>query len=376
MLEASEQLEHLKLAAEVAGLEVPRLTLPEDHDVVVNRMRFHYLDWGTAGRHPILFLHGGGLNAHTWDLVCLALRGEYHCIALDQRGDGDSEWSPVGDYSLPSQVRDVEHFIEKLKLERPLMVGHSMGGFAAMAYAAKFARRMAGLVLVDIAPELNPTGTARIRNFLAQDRELDSVDAFVERAMAFNPLRNPALLRRSLLHNLRELPSGKWTWKHDPNRFHPTPESMRARQTEIMNEIAHITCPTLVLRGGEERRADRRERGKFRERAARRAVGAGRGRGAHGAGRQSAWAGRRVAPVFARNQTLGASAIPSSRWAPDNMSGGRLEGDYLCEGFPASLSRKKWMVNVVPLPFSVCTEILAPFNSRYLRVRANPSPEP
>ena len=91
MLEASEQLEHLKLAAEVAGLEVPRLTLPEDHDVVVNRMRFHYLDWGTAERHPILFLHGGGLNAHTWDLVCLALRGEYHCIALDQRGHGDSE---------------------------------------------------------------------------------------------------------------------------------------------------------------------------------------------------------------------------------------------------------------------------------------------
>jgi esterase len=249
MLEVSEQLEHLKLAAEVAGLEVPRFALPEDHDVVVNRMRFHYLDWGTAGRHPLLFLHGGGLNAHTWDLVCLALRGEYHCLALDQRGHGDSEWSPVGDYSLPSQVRDVEDFIEKLGLKRPLMVGHSMGGFAAMAYAAKFARRMAGLVLVDIAPELNPSGTARIRNFLAQDRELDSVDVFVERAMAFNPLRNPALLRRSLLHNLRELPNGKWTWKHDPNRARPTPESLRARQAEIMNEVAHMTCPTLVLRG-------------------------------------------------------------------------------------------------------------------------------
>jgi esterase len=249
MLEASEQLEHLKLAANVAGLEVPRFILPEDHDVVVNRMRFHYLDWGTAGRHPILFLHGGGLNAHTWDLVCLALHAEYHCLALDQRGHGDSEWSPVGDYSLPVQVRDIEDFIEKLKLKRPLVVGHSMGGFAAMAYAAKFARRMAGLALVDIAPELNPSGTERIRNFLAQDRELDSVDAFVERAMAFNPLRNPALLRRSLLHNLRELPNGKWTWKHDPNRVRPTPESMRARQEEITKEVSQITCPTLVLRG-------------------------------------------------------------------------------------------------------------------------------
>jgi pimeloyl-ACP methyl ester carboxylesterase len=217
-------------------------------------MRFHYLDWGTTGRHQILFLHGGGLNAHTWDLVCLALRGQYHCIALDQRGHGDSEWSPIGDYSLPSQVWDIEGFIEELKLKRPLVVGHSMGGFAAMAYAAKFARRIAGLVLVDIAPELNPNGTERIRNFLAQDRELDSVDAFVERAMEFNPLRNPALLRRSLLHNLRELPNGKWTWKHDPNRVPPTPESMRARQEETTKEasqiaVSRITCPTLVLRG-------------------------------------------------------------------------------------------------------------------------------
>jgi esterase len=248
MLESFDQLEHLKAAAEVAGLEVPGFTLPEDHDVVVHRMRFHYLDWG-AGGHPILFLHGGGLNAHTWDLVCLALRDKYHCVALDQRGHGDSEWSPVGDYSLPAQVRDIEGFIEKLGLKQPVVVGHSMGGFAAMAYAAKFARHMAGLVLVDVAPELNPSGTARIRNFLAQDRELDSVDAFVERAMAFNPLRNPALLRRSLLHNLRQLPSGKWTWKHDPNRGRPTAETMRARQEEIMKEVSHITCPTLVARG-------------------------------------------------------------------------------------------------------------------------------
>jgi esterase len=65
--------------------------------------------------------------------------------------------------------------------------------------------------------------------------------------MAFNPLRNPALLR--LLHNLRELPNGKWTWKHDPNRVRPTPESLQVRQTEIMKEISHISCPTLVLRG-------------------------------------------------------------------------------------------------------------------------------
>ena len=90
-----------------AGLKLPEVVLPQSHHIVIHRMRFHYLDWGTAGHPPILFLHGGGLNAHTWDVVCLMLRPDYHCFALDQRGHGDSEWEPTSDYSHESQVGDV-----------------------------------------------------------------------------------------------------------------------------------------------------------------------------------------------------------------------------------------------------------------------------
>jgi esterase len=250
VLNESEQIEHLKLSADMAGLKLPDITLPESHHVVIHRMRFHYLDWGTKGRHPILFLHGGGLNAHTWDLVCLMLRENYHCLALDQRGHGDSEWEPTSDYSFDSQIRDIEGFVAKLSLHRPLVVGHSMGGFAAMGYAVKHAKTLAGLVLVDVGPELSMEGGKRIRDFISQDRELDSVEAFVERAMAFNPMRNPALLRRSLLHNLRRLPNGRWTWKHDPKRMSPDFAQERAeRSKQILDEVHSISCPTLVLRG-------------------------------------------------------------------------------------------------------------------------------
>lgn len=250
MLTESEQFEHLKLAAEVAGLNVPELVLPESHHIVVHRMRFHYLDWGSKNRHSILFLHGGGLNAHTWDVVCLMLRREFHCLALDQRGHGDSEWEPTADYSFEAQIRDIEGFIEKLGLQRPLLVGHSMGGFAAMGYAMRHADKMAGLALVDVGPELSMDGAKRIRAFISQDRELDSVDDFVERAMAFNPMRNPALLRRSLLHNLRKLPNGKWTWKHDPNRIPANFNNERVeRAQQILEEIHKISCPTLIMRG-------------------------------------------------------------------------------------------------------------------------------
>ena len=250
MLTESEQIEHLNLAAQVAGLKLPEVTLPESHHIVIHRMRFHYLDWGTPGRRPILFLHGGGLNAHTWDLVCLMLRNDYHCLALDQRGHGDSEWEPTSDYSFESQIRDIEGFVEKLGLARPLVVGHSMGGFAAIGYAMGHSKSMAGLVLVDVGPELNMEGGKRIRDFITQDRELDSVDEFVQRAMAFNPRRNPELLRRSLLHNLRRMPNGKWTWKHDPKRISPDFANERvARAKQILDDVHKISCPTLILRG-------------------------------------------------------------------------------------------------------------------------------
>ena len=250
MLSEPEQIEHLKLAADVAGLQLPEVVLPESHHIVVHRMRFHYLDWGAKGRHPILFLHGGGLNAHTWDVVCLMLRREYHCLALDQRGHGDSEWEPTADYSFDAQIRDIEGLVEKLGLQRPLLVGHSMGGFAAIGYAMRHAATMSGLALVDVGPELSMDGAKRIRDFVSQDRELESVDAFVQKAMSFNPMRNPALLRRSLMHNLRQLPNGKWTWKHDPNRMSGNFAGERIeRAKQIFEQIHSISCPTLIMRG-------------------------------------------------------------------------------------------------------------------------------
>ena len=162
MLSPSEQIRSSQLSAEHAGLTLPAVELPESHHLVVGRMRLHYLDWGVKGRHPILFLHGGGLNAHTWDLVCLMLRHRYHCLALDSAWSWRQRMGTDGRLPLRRTGADVEGFIEKLKLERPLLVGHSMGGFAAMGYAIRHAASMAGLVLVDIAPEISMQGSLNL----------------------------------------------------------------------------------------------------------------------------------------------------------------------------------------------------------------------
>src|SRR5439155_380644 len=92
--------------------------LPQDHEVTVGGMRLHYLDWGGKDSPPMVFLHGGALTAHTWDLVCLALRGDYHCIALDQRGHGDSGWAEDADYSIGAQLADTKGFVDKIGLAR------------------------------------------------------------------------------------------------------------------------------------------------------------------------------------------------------------------------------------------------------------------
>jgi pimeloyl-ACP methyl ester carboxylesterase len=249
-LTADDQFEHLRLAAEVAGLQHVEVALPDEHDVVLEGMRLHSLDWGGAGSQPVLFLHGGGLTARTWDLVCLALRGSFHCLALDQRGHGDSEWSPDLDYGTAAHVRDLEALIALLRFDRPVLVGQSMGALNALTYAARHAAELGGVVLVDMTPDVRLDGTNRIFDFVTAPAELESVEEFVERAIEFNPGRDPRLLRRSLMHNLRQLPNGKWTWKYD--RRHMTRErfdAMRNQVGRLWDLVPMVTCPALVVCG-------------------------------------------------------------------------------------------------------------------------------
>src|SRR5438093_4893079 len=171
-------------------------------------MRFHYLDWGTRGQPPVLFLHGGGLNVHTWDLVCAALRLERHCLALDQRGHGESEWYPEIDYATESHAADLDAFVDRLGPDAFVLVGMTLGGANALAWAGTHSRRLAALVLVDVGPEVRQAGSRKIAAFTSEATPLDSVEDFVTRALAFNPRRDATLLRRSLLHNLRPMPDG------------------------------------------------------------------------------------------------------------------------------------------------------------------------
>jgi pimeloyl-ACP methyl ester carboxylesterase len=243
--------DHLREVADLAGMTIPEFVTAKDAWLDARKPRLHYLDWGTHGRPPVLFLHGRSLTAHTWDLVCLALRKEYHCRALDLRGHGDSDWSEDGEYSLDAHCSDVESAVEQLGLDRFILVGMSLGGATSLTYAGRHADKLAALVLVDIGPDTHRVGGQQIANFAAATRELPTVEHFVQRAMAFNPLRRPEMLRRSLLHNLKQTPHGTWTWKYDPRPGHSqTEEARAARREALWAAVPKVSCPTLVVRGG------------------------------------------------------------------------------------------------------------------------------
>jgi len=92
----------------------------------------------------------------------------------------------------------------------------------------------------------------KIAAFTSEQKLLDSIDEVIERALAFNPRRDPRLLRLSLRHNLRQTPKGQWMWKYDQrHRGKAEPGAYERRRELLWDAVAKISCPTLVVRGAQ-----------------------------------------------------------------------------------------------------------------------------
>ena len=224
--------------------------LYHDHTLTLGGMNFHYLDWGTAGKPPFVLLHGGAQTAHSWDDFAPVVRNDYHVYALDQRGHGDSDWAADGDYHRTTHCKDVAAFVSSVDIGPHLLVGLSMGGINSITYTARYPERVRALIIVDVGPEIETKGRENIQDFVAGVDELDSFEAFVERAHKFNPRRSLDNLRQRLSHNLKQQPNGKWTWKFDQIRRRDGAQS-GMNPEELWQDVRKIQCPTLIVRGGE-----------------------------------------------------------------------------------------------------------------------------
>ena len=250
-LTESEHQDLLRAGAQRWGLNGSALALPQAHFITVNGLRFRYLDWGgTATLRPILLLHGGGLNAHAWDLVCLGLRQQWHCLALDARGHGDSEWSVSADYSIDAHLADARAFLDHLQMAQVALVGHSMGGFTSIRLAAQQPQQVAALTIVDVGPEPRDEGTKQMRSFVGQGDDFASLDDAVRKVIEYSPKRNPDSVRRTLKLSLRQVDDSRWRWKYDPARYGQLrTERYRQDRLALWNDLRQVTCPAQVIRG-------------------------------------------------------------------------------------------------------------------------------
>jgi pimeloyl-ACP methyl ester carboxylesterase len=220
---------------------------PTDGRTTLDGRGFHFLDWGSAGRPSLLLLHGGAQTAHSWDEVAPDLARDHHVLALDQRGHGDSDWAPDGRYRRADFVRDVQAFLDDRSWSVATLVGLSLGGLNAIAFAAAHPQRVRGLVVVDVAPTVAPAGVSAIRAQLAV-REFATLEEAVERARAFNPRRTTENLRERLGHALRRDERGRWVYKFDP--------AIGGGGGEVdpgvhWSDVRRLRCATLLVRGTE-----------------------------------------------------------------------------------------------------------------------------
>jgi pimeloyl-ACP methyl ester carboxylesterase len=223
-----------------------------DRMVELHGQRFHYTDWGEPSAPPVVLLHGVTGHARSWDDEARALSARHRVLALDQRGHGDSDPPVDADYTLPALAGDLAAFADALALASFDLVGLSLGGRVAIAYAAAQPTRVRRLVIVDIGPDVAASGRARVGGMMAQTPErFASIDEAVAHARASNPRYTEAMLRHRVEHGLRALPDGAFTWKYDRGLR----DAVRAGQwrdpTDLWPLWGALACPTLLVRGAD-----------------------------------------------------------------------------------------------------------------------------
>ena len=108
---------------------------PASHNFVSQRLRLHYVDWGNPHAPLLILLHGGRDHCRNWDWLAAELREDWHIIAPDLRGHGDSDHSPDGRYTMDAYVYDLAQLIHQQSTTPVSIIAHSLGGSIAVRYA-------------------------------------------------------------------------------------------------------------------------------------------------------------------------------------------------------------------------------------------------
>ncbi len=229
------------------GIPFPRALAPPPPRTFATSggLNLAYLYWGGDGE-PLLFLHGGSLTAHTWDLVCLSLCERFRCVAMDLRGHGGSAWAD--DYSIDAHVADVAALISHLGWPAVHIVGMSLGGTVAAHYAATPASRAVSLAMVDVAPGVDFDSTLAMRSFMRQPIDHLDLEALVDLAVKASARGGREKIYYRYLHLTRRDEQGRLAFRAD-RRKQPNFTHILEKVAELRRIAPLIKAQALVVRG-------------------------------------------------------------------------------------------------------------------------------
>ena len=236
---------------------------PTSHTYFSQRLKLHYADWGNEDAPPLLLVHGGRDHCRSWDWTAEVLRKDWHVIAPDLRGHGDSAWSPEGNYNMQAYIYDLAQLIHQLKLAPVTIVSHSLGGNICLRYTGLYPENVRKLVAIEglgpspkiIAERSAKPYAERFRKWIDDKRKAAgrtprryaTLEDALARMMGENAYLTEAQARHLTIHGISRNEDGTWSWKFD-NYLNVWP-AFDMPQDDIASLWGAIACPTLLLYG-------------------------------------------------------------------------------------------------------------------------------
>jgi pimeloyl-ACP methyl ester carboxylesterase len=221
-----------------------------DRDVNANGLRIRCGEWNAAAKAAVLLLHGVHADRHGWAPVAQRLAESRRVVAPDLRGHGESDWASDG-YATRSFAGDVATIAGALGLQRCDIVGHSLGGRVAAAYAGLHPEGVRRVVMSDIAPEVAAGGAALAASIVRRDgmpRGFGSAGAALQWVVQAYPSWPAEAHRDWVAHALRPNWAGKLVPRSDPELFWLAGSAGRADAEWLWDMCRRITAPVLLVR--------------------------------------------------------------------------------------------------------------------------------
>lgn len=206
--------------------------------------------WGDPDGPLVILQHGGGQTRHAWKGVGRLLAADgYHAVAFDARGHGDSDWAPDGAYGQDVMVKDLLLVAEALGKQHPVLVGASMGAGTSLIAVGENRIDATAIVLVDMAPRIDPQGAERIHAFMDQRPEgFASLEEVADAIASYQPHRKRQRNLHGLAKNVRLRADGRYHWHWDP-KFRSGALRLELRQARLEACARRLSLPTLLVRG-------------------------------------------------------------------------------------------------------------------------------